>query len=284
MAGESLIPAIEKRNTKMQTLTLEQETNPWEAQAARFDFAATKLNLDQGIWKVLRYPSREIIVHIPVGMDDGSIEVFTGYRVQHSVARGPAKGGIRYAPDVTLDEVRALASWMTWKCAVVNIPFGGAKGGIICDPGKLSHGELERITRRYTAELIEWFGPERDVPAPDLGTNEQTMAWIMDTYSMHVRHTETAVVTGKPIDLGGSRGRHEATGRGVLIVCDRALAKFRMLRVNTRVIVQGFGNVGSSVAKLLHEAGYKIVGVADVHGGLYNESGFDIPKLSDWVL
>jgi glutamate dehydrogenase (NAD(P)+) len=172
---------------------------------------------------------------------------------------------------------------MTWKCAVVNIPFGGAKGGVICDPTKLSHGELERITRRYTAELIEWFGPERDVPAPDLGTNEQTMAWIMDTYSMHVRHTETSVVTGKPIDLGGSRGRHEATGRGVLINCDRALAKFRMLRVNTRVIVQGFGNVGSMAAKLLHEAGYKIVGVADVHGALYNEKGFDIPKLLAWV-
>jgi glutamate dehydrogenase (NAD(P)+) len=173
---------------------------------------------------------------------------------------------------------------MTWKCAVVNIPFGGAKGGIICDPTKLSHGELERITRRYTAELIEWFGPERDVPAPDLGTNEQTMAWIMDTYSMHVRHTETAVVTGKPIDLGGSRGRHEATGRGVLINCDRALAKFRMLRVNTRVVIQGFGNVGSMAAKLLHEAGYKIVGLADIHGGLYNENGFDVPKVMEWVV
>jgi glutamate dehydrogenase (NAD(P)+) len=203
--------------------------------------------------------------------------------VHHSIVRGPGKGGIRFAPTVTLDEVRALASWMTWKCAVVNIPFGGAKGGVICDPTKLSSGELERITRRYTAELLEWFGPERDVPAPDLGTNEQTMAWIMDTYSMHVRHTETAVVTGKPLDLGGSRGRHEATGRGVLINCDRALAKFRMLRVNTRVIVQGFGNVGSMAAKLLHEAGFKIVGLADIHGALYNESGFDVPKMLDWV-
>ena len=271
----------------MTTLTappqVDKESNPWESQRARFDLAAQKLNLDDGLWRVLRYPNRELTVYIPVQMDDGHLEVFTGFRVQHSIARGPAKGGIRYAPDVTLDEVRALASWMTWKCAVVNIPFGGAKGGVICDPTKLSHGELERITRRYTAELIEWFGPERDVPAPDLGTNEQTMAWIMDTYSMHVRHTETAVVTGKPIDLGGSRGRHEATGRGVLINCDRALAKFRMLRVNTRVIVQGFGNVGSMAAKLLHEAGYKIVGVADVHGALYNEKGFDIPKLLDWV-
>jgi glutamate dehydrogenase (NAD(P)+) len=209
--------------------------------------------------------------------------VFIGYRVHHSIVRGPGKGGIRFAPNVTLDEVRALASWMTWKCAVVNIPFGGAKGGVICDPAKLSSGELERITRRYTAELIEWFGPERDVPAPDIGTNEQTMAWIMDTYSMHVRHTTTAVVTGKPIDLGGSRGRHEATGRGLLISCDRALAKFRMQRLNTRVIIQGFGNVGSMAAKLLHQAGYKIVGVADIHGALYNENGFDVPELIDWV-
>src|SRR3974390_2651563 len=208
------------------TITHTQETNPWEQQAARFNIAAHKLNLGEGRWRVLQHPNREIIVHIPVMMDSGQLEVFTGYRVQHSIARGPAKGGVRFAPDVTLDEVRALASWMTWKCAVVNIPFGGAKGGVICDPTKLSSGELERITRRYTAELVEWFGPERDVPAPDLGTNEQTMAWIMDTYSMHVRHTETSVVTGKPIDLGGSHGRLEATGRGVLINCDRTLAKF----------------------------------------------------------
>src|SRR5258706_2037714 len=217
-------------------------------------------------------------------VDGGRLEVFTGDRVQHSIARGPAKGGLRYSADVNLDEIRALASWMTWKCAVVNIPFGGAKGGVICDPSKLSNGELERITRRYTAELIEWFGPERDVPAPDLGTNEATMAWIMDTYSMHVRHTEAAVVAGKPIVLGGYRGRHEATGRGVLFNCDRALAKFRMQHLNTRVIIQGFGNVGSMTAKLMHQAGYKIVGVADIHGGLYNENGFDVPKLLDWVI
>ena len=173
----------------MTTVDLEQETNPWQAQAARFDLAARKLNLDEGLWKLLRSPSREIIVHIPVQMDDGRLEVFTGFRVQHSIARGPAKGGLRYAPDVNLDEVRALASWMTWKCAVVNIPFGGAKGGIICDPQKMSQGELERMTRRYTAELFEFIGPEKDVPAPDVNTNEQTMAWIMDTYSMHVRQT-----------------------------------------------------------------------------------------------
>ena len=202
----------------MKTVSLEQETNPWEAQAARFDLAAQKLNLDEGLWKVLRYPNRELIVHIPVQMDDGHLEVFTGFRVQHSIARGPAKGGIRYAPDVTLDEVRALASWMTWKCDVVNIPFGGAKGGVICDPHKMSMGELERMTRRYTAELIEFIGPEKDVPAPDVNTNEQIMAWMMDTYSMHMRQTVTAVVTGKPINIGGSRGRREATGRGVLIV------------------------------------------------------------------
>jgi len=190
----------------MKTVSLEQESNPWEAQAARFDFAAQKLNLDEGIQKVLRYPNRELILHIPVAMDNGKLEVFTGFRVQHSIARGPSKGGIRYAPDVTLDEVRALASWMTWKCAVVNIPFGGAKGGIICDPHKMSQGELERMTRRYTAELVEFIGPEKDVPAPDVNTNEQTMAWIMDTYSMHMRQTVTAVVTGKPINMGDHAG------------------------------------------------------------------------------
>src|SRR6202140_2080260 len=245
MAGESLIPATEKRVITMETLTLEQETNPWEAQAARFDFAAKKLNLDQGIWRVLRQPTRELIVHSPVGMDDGSIEVFTGYRVQHSVARGPAKGGIRYSPDVTLDEVRPLASWMTWKCAVVNIPFGGAKGGVICDPKKMSQGELERMTRRYTSEIIDFIGPEKDVLAPDVNTNEQTMAWIMDPYSMHVGHTVTSVVTGKPLNIGGSRGRVEATGRGVMVVCDESLRYLKMPVEGCRVIIQGFGNVGS---------------------------------------
>ena len=267
----------------MATLPMQDEFNVYESAEARFEAAARKLGLQEGLYRFLKYPAKEITVYIPVMLDSGHLEVFIGYRVHHSIVRGPGKGGIRYAPNVTLDEVRALASWMTWKCAVVNIPFGGAKGGVICDPTKLSSGELERITRRYTAELIEWFGPERDVPAPDLGTNEQTMAWIMDTYSMHVRHTTTAVVTGKPIDLGGSRGRFEATGRGVLINCDRALAKFRMQRLNTRVIIQGFGNVGSIAAKLLHQAGYKIVGVADIHGALYNENGFDVPELIDWV-
>src|SRR5881628_421694 len=240
------------------TVSLEQEINPWEAQAARFDLAANKLNLDEGLWKVLRYPNREIILHIPVAMDNGSLEVFTGFRVQHSIARGPSKGGIRYAPDVTLDEIRALASWMTWKCAVVNIPFGGAKGGVICDPHKMSMGELERMTRRYAAELIDFIGPEKDVPAPDMNTNEQTMAWIMDTYSMHARHTVTAVVTGKPIDLGGSRGRREATGRGLLFVINEAVKRFNMSPGSTRVVVQGSGNVGGIAALLLHEAGFKV--------------------------
>ncbi len=266
--------------TATKSVSLEQELNPTEAQIARFDLAATKLNLDEGLWKVLRYPTRELIVHIPVAMDNGKLEVFTGFRVQHSIARGPSKGGIRYAPDVTLDEVRALAAWMTWKCAVVNIPFGGAKGGVICDPHKMSMGELERMTRRYTAELFEFIGPEKDVPAPDVNTNEQTMAWIMDTYSMHMRQTVTAVVTGKPINIGGSRGRREATGRGIMIVCDEAVKKLGMSPESTRVIVQGFGNVGSNAALLMAQAGYKITGIIEVTGSLYNKNGIDVKSLS----
>ena len=257
----------------------DKESNPWESQRARFDLAAQKLNLDEGLWRVLRHPTREVTVYIPVQMDDGHLEVFTGFRVQHSIARGPAKGGIRYAPDVTLDEVRALASWMTWKCAVVNIPFGGAKGGVICDPHKMSMGEVERMTRRYTSELIEFIGPEKDVPAPDVNTNEQVMAWMMDTYSMHMRQTVTACVTGKPINIGGSRGRREATGRGVLMVCDQAVKKLRLNREETRVIVQGFGNVGSNAARLMAEAGYKVIGILEVGGGLYNTKGINLEQL-----
>ena len=266
----------------MKTIDLEQETNPWLAQAARFDLAAHKLNLDEGLWKVLRSPSREITVHIPVQMDDGRLEVFTGYRVQHSIARGPAKGGVRYSPDVNLDEIRALASWMTWKCAVVNIPFGGAKGGIICDPHKMSMGELERMTRRYTAELFEFIGPEKDVPAPDVNTNEQVMAWMMDTYSMHARQTVTAVVTGKPINIGGSRGRREATGRGVLMVCEEAIKKLGLKRSESRVIVQGFGNVGSNAARLMAQIGYKVIGIIEVGGGLYKKDGINIEQLWEY--
>jgi glutamate dehydrogenase (NAD(P)+) len=265
-----------------QTVSLEHEINPWEAQAARFDFAARKLNLDEGLWKVLRHPSREIIVHFPVSMDDGSIEVFTGFRVQHSVARGPGKGGVRYSPEVTLDEVRALASWMTWKCAVVNIPFGGAKGGVICDPKKMSIGELERMTRRYTAELIEFIGPEKDVLAPDINTNEQVMAWIMDTFSMHQRQTVTSVVTGKPLNIGGSRGRLEATGRGIGVMCDEALRYLHLQQQGCRVVVQGFGNVGSSAAKHMIDKGYKIIGLAELDGGLYNGNGIDVHALLEY--
>jgi glutamate dehydrogenase (NAD(P)+) len=264
------------------SVSLDQEINPWEAQNVRFEFAAQKLNLDEGLWKILSTPSREIIVHFPVTMDDGHLEMFTGFRVQHNVARGPCKGGIRYSPDVCLDEVRALASWMTWKCAVVNIPFGGAKGGVICDPQKMSKGELERMTRRYTAEIIEFIGPEKDVPAPDVNTNEQTMAWIMDTYSMHMRQTVTSVVTGKPLDVGGSRGRLEATGRGVMVVCDESLRHLDMDRTGCRVVIQGFGNVGSNAARLMWENGYKIVGIAEKDGGLHNPNGIDIHQLLEY--
>jgi glutamate dehydrogenase (NAD(P)+) len=250
---------------------------------SRFDHAAQLLQLDPDLYKVLRVPNREITIYIPVFMDDGRIEVFTGFRVQHNFARGPAKGGIRYAPDVTIDEVRALAAWMTWKCAVVNIPFGGAKGGVICDPSQMSRGELERMTRRYTAELIDFIGPERDVPAPDLNTNEQTMAWVMDTYSMHARHTVTAVVTGKPIELSGSQGRREATGRGLLFVIDEAVKKLGMKRENTRVVIQGSGNVGGTAARLMSETGYKVVAISDIHGGIYNPKGLDIPDVMSYM-
>ena len=263
-------------------MTLDREINPWEAQSARFEFAARKLNLEENLWRVLSTPSREIIVHFPVTMDNGKIEMFTGFRVQHNIARGPGKGGIRYAPNVTLDEIRALAGWMTWKCAVVNIPFGGAKGGVICDPKKMSQGELERMTRRYTSEIIDFIGPEKDVPAPDVNTNEQTMAWIMDTYSMHVGHTVTSVVTGKPLNIGGSRGRIEATGRGVLVVCDESVRYLNMPVDGCRVVIQGFGNVGTNAARLMMERGYKIVGVAEREGGLSNPKGIDIHQLIEY--
>jgi glutamate dehydrogenase (NAD(P)+) len=261
-------------------LSAKEEKNPWLAAEARFDNAANHLKLDDGMRKVLKSPAREIKVNIPVQLDDGRLEVFTGYRVQHSIARGPGKGGIRYAPNVTLDEVRALASWMTWKCAVVNIPFGGAKGGVICDPSLLSDGELERITRRYTAEIIEMIGPERDVPAPDVNTNDRVMAWIMDTYSMHVRHATTAVVTGKPMELGGSRGRREATGRGCMIVTLEALKRFGISPENTRAVIQGFGNVGGMAAQLMSARGFKIIGVIEYDGAVYNRNGLDIESLA----
>jgi glutamate dehydrogenase (NAD(P)+) len=260
-----------------------EEMNVYQNAEARFEVAANKLGLEQGVYRYLRYPDKEITLYIPVGMDNGQLEVFTGYRVLHSTVRGPGKGGIRFAPDVSIDEIRALSAWMTWKCAVVDIPFGGAKGGIICDPRKMSRGELERLTRRYTAELSDWLGPERDIPAPDIGTNEQTMAWVMDTYAMHARQATNAVVTGKPIELGGSRGRREATGRGVMICVDKAIAKLGMRKEATRAIIQGFGNVGSLAAELMQKSGYKIIGLADIGGGLYNENGLDVTKVIHWV-
>ena len=258
-------------------IKMSKETNPFESMMERFDRAAQLLNLDPDLYAVMRVPNRELKVYIPVRMDSGRMQVFEGFRVQHNFARGPAKGGIRYAPDVTIEEVRALAAWMTWKCAVVNVPFGGGKGGVICDPQQMSLGELERLTRRYAAELLDFIGPEKDVPAPDINTNEQTMAWIMDTYSMHARHTVTAVVTGKPIDIGGSAGRREATGRGLLFVINEATKRFKMAPPNTRVVVQGSGNVGGIGAQLLHEAGYKVLAISDINGGIYNPNGIDIP-------
>jgi glutamate dehydrogenase (NAD(P)+) len=261
------------------SLTHEQEMNPWLAAEVRFDIAAKKLRLDEGICKMLKTPAREITVNIPVQLDDGRLELFTGYRVQHSIARGPGKGGIRYAPDVNLDEVRALASWMTWKCAVVNIPFGGAKGGVICDPAQMSDGELERLTRRYTAGIIEMIGPERDVPAPDVNTNPRIMAWIMDTYAMKMGHATTAVVTGKPMELGGSQGRTEATGRGCMMVTLQALRRRNLDPRSTSVVIQGFGNVGGMAARLMSKAGFKIIAIIEYDGAVYNRNGLDIEGL-----
>jgi len=249
------------------------------AMLQQFDGAARILNLDPGIWKILTHPKRQIIVSCPVQMDNGEIEVFTGYRVQYNVTLGPAKGGIRYHPDVNLDEVTALAAWMTWKCAVAHIPFGGAKGGVICDPTKMSRRELEALTRRYIAEIIDAIGPEKDVPAPDVNTNEQVMAWVMDTYSMHVGRTENAVVTGKPVELGGSLGRREATGRGVMIVTREAAKHLGLNMQGARVAVQGFGNVGSVSADLLARLGAKIVAVTDWKGGVFNPKELSIDKL-----
>ncbi|NIT58923.1 MAG: Glu/Leu/Phe/Val dehydrogenase [Aliifodinibius sp.] len=259
------------------------EESPFESMLERFRFAAEVLELDEGMFQYLASPVKQVTVSIPIVMDSGDIRVFEGYRVIHNNLLGPSKGGIRYAPDVTLEEVNALAAWMTWKCAIVNVPFGGAKGGVRVDPKQLSDGELERLTRRYTANMLEVFGPDRDIPAPDMNTNEQVMAWVMDTYSMNAHKTETAVVTGKPIILGGSHGRKEATGRGVVTVTLAALNKVGILPNKCTVAVQGFGNVGSVSAKLMYEQGAKVIAISDISGGYYNENGIDIPAAIEYA-
>ncbi|MBF6591011.1 MAG: Glu/Leu/Phe/Val dehydrogenase [Ktedonobacterales bacterium] len=250
--------------------------NPFTQAVTQFDTAAQRLDLPQALRAILRLPKRELTVNFPVRMDNGRVEMFTGYRVQHNINRGPAKGGIRFDANVSLDEVRALAMWMTWKCAVVDIPFGGAKGGVIVDPRKLSRTELERMTRRYATEIAGVIGPESDIPAPDVNTNPQIMAWIMDTYSMHHGYSIPAVVTGKPLSVGGSEGRMEATGRGVFFVAREACHVRGIPLEGARVIVQGFGNVGSVAARLMHDAGCRVVGLADVYGAIYSEHGIDI--------
>ena len=253
------------------------------AMLQEFEDAATLLKLDPGIWRILTHPRRKVVVSCPVQMDNGEIHVFTGYRVQYNTALGPGTGGIRFHPAVCMDEVTTLAAWMTWKCAVAHLPFGGAKGGVACDPSRLSRRELEALTRRYVAEIVDLIGPEKDIPAPDVNTNDQIMAWVMDTYSMHVGHTETAVVTGKPVAMGGSLGRREATGRGVTIATREAARHVGLPLDGLRVAIQGFGNVGSVSADLLARTGARIVGVTDWQGGVHNASGLDIPALLAWV-
>ncbi|HZT98177.1 MAG TPA: Glu/Leu/Phe/Val dehydrogenase [Ktedonobacteraceae bacterium] len=249
--------------------------NPYHMAVQQFELAAEKLNLSEDMREILRQPKRELSVNFPVRLDNGRIKTYTGYRVQHNVNRGPAKGGIRYGPEVTLDEVKALAMWMTWKCAVVGIPFGGAKGGVICDPKRMSPGELERLTRRYATEISIIIGPHSDIPAPDVNTNSQVMAWIMDTYSMHEGFSIPAVVTGKPLSIGGSEGRNDATATGVLFVTRQAARRIGMPLRGTRVSIQGYGNAGSIAARLFHKEGCKIVAVSDTRGGIYNEAGLD---------
>lgn len=259
--------------------------NAYETATAQYDRAVKHLtDVDSNYLEILKYPRREFSVNFPVKRDDGRIEIFTGYRVHHSTVLGPSKGGIRYDSHVSLDEVRALAMWMTWKCALVNLPYGGAKGGVIVDPRSLSEGETERLTRRYASELIPLISPHADIPAPDMGTNQQTMAWFMDTYSMTVGYSVPAIVTGKPIHIGGSQGRTVATGRGVIIVMQEALRRNGIVDANnTRIVVQGFGNVGSNAAIYAHERGFKVVAVSDLYGGIYNPNGLDIPSVLEHV-
>lgn len=252
-----------------------KNTNPWEVALKQFDQVAERLDLDPYIRERLRRPRRILTVNFPVRMDDGSVKMFEGYRVQHNVDRGPAKGGIRYHLDVTLDEVKALAMWMTWKCAVVNLPFGGGKGGIICDPRKMSIGEIERLTRRFTTEISFFIGPDKDIPAPDVNTNPQVMAWIMDTYSTNLGYSVPSVVTGKPIELGGSEGRVEATARGCVFTILKACEFLGLSINNARVVIQGYGNAGYNLAKLITGEGAKVIAVSDSIGGIYNEEGLN---------
>jgi len=256
------------------------EFNPWQMTLSQLDEVAKEINLDESIHQILRHPKRCLTVSIPIQMDNGKIKVFTGFRVQHNVTRGPAKGGIRYHPSVTLDETKALAMLMTWKCAVVKIPYGGAKGGIICDPRKLSLKEVERLTRRYISEIISFIGPEKDIPAPDVNTNPQVMAWIMDTYSMDVGYSVPGVVTGKPISIGGSLGRNAATARGVMFSLMNAAKKLKFDLFEKTIAIQGYGNVGGNLAHLLSHEGYKIIAISDVEGGIYNPKGLDPRKVS----
>ena len=256
--------------------------NAWEVAQHQFDLAAERLDLDPGLRAVLREPRRELTVHFPVHMDDGTVKVFTGYRVQHNLGRGPAKGGIRYHQDVTLDEVRALAMWMTWKCAVVGIPYGGGKGGVTVDPKKLSKKELEGLSRRYFTEISVLIGPERDIPAPDVNTTPQIMAWFMDTYSMHAGYTVPGVVTGKPISLGGSEGRNEATARGCVFTIVDAAAHLGMDLTKATVAVQGFGNAGYIAAKLMTDEGSTVIAVSDTGGAIHKQAGLDVDKVLAW--
>jgi len=251
----------------------------WDIARQQFDEVAAYMDLSPGLLGVLRSCKRELIVHFPVRMDNDAFQTFTGYRVQHNVTRGPGKGGIRYHPHVNLDEVRALAMWMTWKCAVVNIPFGGAKGGVVCNPKEMSDGELERLTRRYTTEITPLLGPTSDIPAPDVYTDERVMAWMMDTYSMHVGYTVPAVVTGKPLSIGGSEGRAEATGRGCVVVIKEASEHFGVDLQGARIVVQGFGNAGSVAAYYLAEAGASVIAVSDSRGAIHNDEGLDVPAV-----
>jgi glutamate dehydrogenase (NAD(P)+) len=252
-----------------------ENLNPYQIAIEQFNRAATKLKLEPDLAEILRHPKRQLIVSIPIRMDNGAVKVFEGFRVQHNLARGPAKGGIRYHPRVTLDEVKALAMWMTWKCATVNIPYGGAKGGVICDPKSMSAGEKERLTRRYTSEILPIIGPDRDIPAPDVYTDAQTMAWIMDTYSSTLGYSSLGVVTGKPVELGGTKGRHEATGRGVMYTIEEACRFLKLPLQDCRVAVQGFGNVGHIAAQMLFDKGAKIVAASDSHGGITRPGGMN---------